>query len=340
MPAKRPLIVADADIPYLRGRLEPYADVRYLRGAEIKTPDVREADALIIRTRTRCDRDLLYGSSLKCIATATIGTDHISVRDCSDLGIEVFNAPGCNAPGVAQWVWSAILSQDRDPAKTTVGIIGLGNVGRIVAQWGRALGFRILVNDPPRSQKGDSPLPFAREWSDLKSLLAESDVITIHTPFTTDGPFPTYHLLNGKNIPAIPSGTLILNAARGGIIDEKELIPHLTRGRLSAIIDTWENEPDISRELLAETILATPHIAGYSLEGKQRATRMAVEATAKCLGIGMPDLTDLAAPFNGHTPSACEITKSYSPVEDAIALYTHPEDFERLRAEYNYRSEP
>lgn len=340
MTGRLPLIVADSAIPFLKGRLENYADIKYLPVEEITASAVRDADALIIRTRTRCDAGLLEGSSVKCIATATIGTDHIDREACRRLGISVFNAPGCNAPGVAQWVWSAILEQGYAPEKTTVGIVGLGNVGRIVAEWGRALGFRLLVNDPPLEDSGAGPAPFAPCWTPLPDLLGKADIITFHTPLTKDGPYPTYHLLDSTALDRTASGTLILNAARGGVIDEEALIPHLSRGRLSAILDTWEGEPHINLRTVGEVMLGTPHIAGYSHEGKQRATRMAVSAITGFFGFPEPEMDDLEPPYSGAAPGADAILASYSLVPDALRLFENPEHFEQLRSQYIYRHEP
>lgn len=340
MTRETPRIIADEKIPFLKGRLEPFATVTYLPADLITPQAVREADALLIRTRTGCDARLLDGSDVKCIATATIGTDHIDLDYCRSRGITVCNAPGCNAPGVAQWVWSAILSQSNAPEELTVGVVGVGNVGRIVAQWGRALGCHILINDPPREERGDSPLPIASHWSSLEEIISRADVITVHTPLTRSGSHPTFHLFDDDIIRKIPSGSLILNAARGGIIDENALIPHLVKGRLTAIIDTWENEPDINRETLANSLLATPHIAGYSYEGKQCATRMGVEALARYFGFQGIDLSDLPSPSRHYHPSAEGITESYNLTEDAIPLFLHPEQFEKLRSDYNFRHEP
>ncbi|MCM1290497.1 MAG: 4-phosphoerythronate dehydrogenase [Prevotella sp.] len=336
----RPLIIADRVIPFLKGRLESYADVRYLDGTDFTAENLSEADALIIHTRNRITSDLLKGSQIKYIVTATIGTDHIDIPWCEASGIKVENAAGCNAPGVAQWVWSNILSQGMTPDETTVGVVGVGNVGKIVGEWGKNLGFNILVNDPPREKRGESPEPIAAQWTGLEELLQRSDIITFHTPLTRKGEYPTYHLLNRELIEKIPAGRLILNAARGGVIDEEALLPYLTKSRLTAILDTWEGEPNIKPETLGAVLLGTPHIAGYSLEGKQRATRMAVEGVCRHFSLPLPDLSDLAAPYNGISPTAQEIEESYSPIEDSLFLYRDPEHFDRLRTEYDYRPEP
>lgn len=330
-------IVVDAGIPFIEKRLCTFAETRVLPASQITRKAVTDADALIIRTRTRCNAELLEGSSVRMIASATIGTDHIDIEWCRNNGISVSNAPGCNAPGVAQWVWSAILSLGYDPANTTVGVIGTGNVGTIVAEWGRGLGFRILLNDPPKQTQGITP-PFG-QWCQLDYLLKNADIITLHTPLTHDGDFPTFRLIGENEMNSLRQGALVLNAARGGIIDEKTIIPLAASGRLNTIIDTWQNEPEIDRALLAASILATPHIAGYSLEGKQRATRMALEAVGHFFGFS-PDLSGLEPPYTPFRPSAKQIIDSYSPAEDALKLFRQPTDFERLRSEYQYRNEP
>lgn len=330
-------IVADAAIPFLDGRLNPFADVLSLPAAEITREAVKDADALIIRTRTKCNAALLEGSSVKMIATATIGTDHIDLTWCRDNGIAVANAPGCNAPGVAQWVWSTILSLGYEADKTTVGVIGVGNVGTIVAEWGRGLGFRMRLNDPPHSKAGENP-PFGR-WTSLTDVLHSADIITLHTPLTRSGEFPTHHLIDEKRLRALRHGALVLNAARGGIVDEEALSALSASGRLNAVIDTWMDEPAINRAMLATSLLATPHIAGYSLEGKQRATRMALEAIGRFFGF-TPDVSGLEPAYVPFTPTAEQILNSYSPADDSLRLFTSPENFEKLRSEYIYRHEP
>lgn len=274
-------IIIDENIPFLEGRI-PGAEVKAMPAGKIDREAVRDADALIIRTRTRCDASLLEGSRVKVVATATIGVDHIDQPWCRSHGIEVRNAPGCNAPGVATYVWASLLRQGFDPTKSTIGIIGCGNVGSIVAEWGRRLGARVLACDPPRKKAGYTD----HEYMALEDVLAASDAVTLHTPLTRAGECPTFHLIDEDALRHLKKGATLVNAARGPVIDTRAVCDAIRDGRISkTIIDTWEGEPDIDSELLELADTATCHIAGYSLQGKQRASRMALEAVGKCLGI-------------------------------------------------------
>lgn len=330
---RKPRIVADKGIPFLSGRMEGVADMVYLDQNDINADAVKDADALMIRTRTKCNRSLLEGSNVKVIATATIGTDHISMSDCAQLGIKVCNAPGCNAPGVAQYVWSSLLHIGVNPEKLRLGVVGCGNVGSIVSRWGESMGSEVRVSDPPKEARGEI------KGYPLDEILGWADVVTFHTPYLIDGPHATHHLLNCRNVKHLRQGAVVINAARGGVTDTEALKQGISRSGLRTIIDCWEGEPEIDRDLLAMTEVATYHIAGYSYEGKQRATRMAVEAVAHELGLYV-DVSDLAAPYRG----ACEISpekiaESFNPMAITSELKDRPQLFERLRADYQYRKE-
>lgn len=328
-----PRIVADAAIPFLYGRLHG-AEIVQLPASEITPEAIREADGLIVRTRTRCTRALLYGSRVKFIATATIGTDHLDIDFLNQYGIRWENAPGCNAPGVAQYVWSTLLRSGFNPEKHTLGIVGCGHVGSIVAEWGSTLGTRILVNDPPAAETLKTR---GFTLANLPQILSQADAVTIHTPLTSTGPHATINLIGAAELQLMKPGAWLINAARGGITTEKAL---LTRPDLQVITDTWAGEPEIDRKLLSRSIYATPHIAGYSYEGKQRATCMVIEATAQFFGLCY-DTSGLAAPYEpGNPPTAEQILASYNPEADTAALKAAPERFEQLRASYNYRHEP
>ncbi|MDE7443038.1 MAG: 4-phosphoerythronate dehydrogenase, partial [Muribaculaceae bacterium] len=244
-------IVIESHIPFIRDVFEPYATVEYLDPDDITAESVRSADALIVRTRTRCDAGLLDGSKCRVIATATIGTDHIDLDYCRDKGIKVFNAPGCNAPAVAQYVLSAIA-----PASgKTIGIVGAGHVGHIVEEWAKALGMNVLLNDPPRQSAEQSD-----SFTDLATIANEADIITFHTPLIKGGQWPTYHLADAQFFNSLRRKPIIINAARGPIVDTQALLHAINTGLVSkAIIDCWEGEPHISPELLSVADVATPH---------------------------------------------------------------------------------
>lgn len=329
-------IVIDEKIPFIKGRLEPFAEVIYMDPLKIDADAVKDADAIVVRTRTRCDRQLLEGSAVKIVVTATIGVDHIDREWCETNGIKVVNAPGCNAPAVAQYVWASLLRMGIDPSSVKVGVVGYGNVGSIVGDWGTRLGAEIAVNDPLLEEAGVK-LPY----KPFERLLSESDVVTLHVPLTSSpAPFPTYHLISEKELRLMRNGAVLINAARGPVMDGEALVGHVSSGRIRAVIDTWENEPVIDPVLAANVDVATPHIAGYSLEGKERGTRMALEALDDFFGF-RTDKSGLAPAYvMPDTISASGITASYDPMADTHRLRENLDRFEDLRGNYRYRSEP
>ena len=330
-------IIVDSHIPHIHGLIEPRAEVLYLEPGDINREAVKGADALIVRTRTRCDAALLDGSHVRFIGSATIGTDHIDLGYCDSHGITVCNAPGCNAPAVAQWVFCAIDAwmQARSivtPVGLTLGIVGVGHIGSIVARWGRALGFTVLLNDPPRESREGS---FHGIFSPLEELQHRCDIITFHTPITRDGQWPTWHLCDQAFLDGLVHCRLILDAARGAIADNAALLGW--QGDVG--LDCWENEPNISRDLLKKCIVATPHIAGYSSEGKQRGTAMMLSALNDFYGWDIP-VPVIAAPAAGATDVVlADIAASYDILADTDALRADPAAFESLRNHYHYRNE-
>lgn len=333
-------VIIESHIPYADHTIDRVSGVTVRRlPPEMITPEsVADADALVIRTRTRCDEALLSGSKVRFIATATIGTDHIDKAACRKLGITVVSAPGCNAPAVAQYVLCSLLRlRERQAlANSTLGIVGVGNVGSIVARWASALGIKVLLCDPPRARSEKSDL-----FTDLDGLVLRSDIITFHVPLTYDGEDATYHMCDDRLLDLCRPGTLIVNAARGGVIDTEALLGHVRRGRIGRpVIDCWEHEPDISYELLELCDIATPHIAGYSVQGKQRATVMALTALGRFFGFEVPGLPHPAG--IPATVSASALLQSYDPVADTEALRgcRLPDGFEKLRNTYRLRNEP
>ena len=322
-------IVVENRIPYIQGVLETVADVVYLPASDITAEAVRDADVLLVRTRTQCDASLLAGSRVRFIGSATIGTDHIDLAWCHDNGITVCNAPGCNAPAVAQWVFSAIgqwmqRHEINNPQGLTLGVIGVGHVGSIVARWGKQLGFKVLFNDPPLGV-----------GCTLDHLLEQSDIITLHTPLTHDGQWPTWHLIGEAQLRQMEPCRLLLNAARGGVVDEEALGDWL--GDLA--IDCWENEPSLNLAVLQRALVATPHIAGYSAEGKHRGTAMIIEALNRHYGWQLP-VPHIAAPAQGSDRITLQgIMQSFNPQPLTTQLQSHPDQFESLRNTYPLRHE-
>ena len=338
-------IVADTNIPFLKGVLEPFAEVVYLDGRAIDRAAMSDADAIIIRTRTRCNAETLAGTRVKMIASATIGTDHIDLPWCAAQGIEVCNAEGCNAGGVADYVFSALYgTASRHSIKldgATIGIVGVGHVGKIVEQMARSLGFRVLLNDPPRAaREGDTA------FVDLDTLLEQSQVITLHVPLDST----TRGMASEAFFEKMQPGAVFINAARGEVVDESALLH--ARPKLGALIlDTWCNEPDVNPNLIEVCDIATPHIAGYSYQGKQNGTAMAVQAVARHFGIGAlldfaPQTeTEALKPVSVHLQGktqgeiAAILQYNYPIFTDDFLFRSNPGSFERLRSEYNYRRE-
>lgn len=328
-------IVIDSAIPFVEGLFEPYATVLRRPGSQICRDDVRDADALIIRTRTRCDAALLEGSQVSIIATATIGFDHIDLDYCYDHGIEVATAAGCNARGVLQWVAATLaLLARRDgfaPKERTLGIVGVGNVGRLVEQYGRAWGFRVICCDPPREER--ERLGFV----ELDELLQQADIVTFHVPLDAT----THHLLNRQNIHLVRPGATIINASRGEVIDTETL---LERDDLTCALDVWEHEPNIDTTLLQRAIVTTPHIAGYSRQGKANAAAMVVESVARRLDLPIegwyPPTVERPTPRDISWSEMCESIAHYCDLpSESATLKGDASQFEALRNDYRLRDE-
>ena len=339
-------IVADRNIPFLKGVFEPYADVDYVDGREISSKDIKDADALVIRTRTKCNASLLDGTSVSMIATATIGTDHIDFAYCAAHGIEVHNAQGCNAGGVMQYVFSALYgTASRKSLKLShddvIGIVGVGNVGRRVEQMARHIGFKVLRCDPPRAEREGQD-----GFCSLEYLLMNSRVVTLHTPLdeTTRG------MADEDFFNMIRPGAFFINTSRGEVVVEDALMDAIPKLG-PVIIDTWNNEPDINAELVDMVDIATPHIAGYSYQGKLNGTASSVQAVARHFGIEPlygfvpagdgPDMQPVHLDLKGMNQG--EITSvlqyNYPIFTDDFMLRMDPSSFERLRSEYRYRRE-
>lgn len=346
-------IVADHKITFLEGALEEVAKVVYLPGGEISRDDLLEADALIIRTRTLCDRSLLEGTKVRFIASATIGYDHIDTAYCEEAGIAWTNAPGCNSSSVRQYLVSILLYLASEKGLKlkglTMGIVGVGKVGSKVATAAAALGMKVLLNDPPRARKEGG-----EAFVSLDVLLQHSDMISMHVPLKQGGKDKTFHLVNREFIEKAKSGLILVNSSRGQVVSESDLIGGIRSGKISEVIlDVFEDEPVINPDLLEILTLATPHIAGYSLDGKANGTGMAVRAISRYFGLGLDEWQpeDIPLPEQdqllGDTASGSmyellwEIFRqSYDVSVDDQRLREHPLAFESLRGNYPFRREP
>lgn len=333
-------IVIDEKIPYLKPALETLGyDVLDKPGVEISSEDVSDAAALFVRTRTRCDAALLEGSSVRFIGTATIGYDHIDTGYCRDKGIVWSNAAGCNAGAVLQYVQSVVYEWRQSLEGLAIGVVGVGEIGSRVAAWAEKAGMRVLRNDPPKERSGMSGLV------SLDEIAAECDIITFHTTLERTGEFPSWHLAGKEFFSSLKRCSLLINASRGEVVDNAALLDALSSGKVGSVaMDVWENEPHINQALLEKVFVATPHIAGYSAEGKLNATRMVVDAFLDFAGyVGERPRFSLDAPADNVIVAGSEreaLLRVYSPVSDSMALKSNPLDFEQLRNNYKLRREP
>jgi erythronate-4-phosphate dehydrogenase len=333
-------IVVDENIPLLKGLLEPYAQVVYAAGSAIDAALVKDATALLIRTRTHCHKALLENSSVQFIGTATVGTDHIDLPWCREHRITVCSAAGSNAAGVMQYVITAMLAIAHKTGQNlpdcSLGIIGVGNIGKLVDRAATALGMQTLLNDPPRAAREGK-----KGFVSLDYLLEKADIITVHVPLTDD----TNRFIGPAFFERLGRPAVFINTSRGEVVDEKALLQH--REQLShLVIDVWQNEPHINPALLQAATIATPHIAGYSAQGKRNATAIIVRELARYFGIA--PLTDfspmepetVALEFPGSAGSLAAFMEGIYPVfEDDRQLRRHPEGFEQLRNGYRLRND-
>ena len=319
------LLVIDKYIPFIKETIEQTAlpdwrnvNVLALEPEEITPQAVHDADALIVRTRTRINRDLLDGSSVRLVATATIGYDHIDRDYCREAGIAWISCPGCNAQAVCDYIEEALLEQKTPLKSKKIGIVGVGHVGTLVAKMAEQHGMQVLLNDPPRGI-GVS----------LDEIAHNCDIITFHTPLTRNGQYPTYHLCNETFLAQCRPDALIINAARGGIVDEEALL----RSHHPSIIDTWENEPRLNRDLLAFSQLASFHIAGYSVQGKYNASQTCLTAFAQQFGLSPLQIDKKAVTLQQKSGDSASGWLQH--VSDS--LKAQPDRFEQLRKQYKLR---
>ena len=329
-------IVVDDKIPYISETLATLADeVVYRKGSAIGPEDVHDADALIVRTRTRCDEHLLKDSKVQFVATATIGFDHLDTHWLEQNGIEWTNCPGCNSGSVAQYVESALRSLPQPLQKEgrlTMGVVGCGHVGSKVCRVGERLGMRVLVNDPPLASLNPSK---RRDFVSLETIAREADIITFHVPLDET----TCYLADASFFERLQRKPVIINSSRGGVVDEQALLQALDAGLVShAVIDTWENEPHISRVLLDKVYIGTPHIAGYSADGKVNADNMVIEALCCHFSLPIPARIEppkLPVGFH-YSGNPLEL---YNVMNDSLKLKNNPEQFEEFRGNYPLRRE-
>ena len=344
-------IIVDPILPFAKQAFEKLGQVECISGRSLTRDHLRDAEVLVIRSTACVGAALLDGTAVRFVANGSAGEDHLDCEYLQAHGIGVASASGSNANSVAEYVISALLALGPSFYQgRTLGVIGVGQVGSRVVSKARALGMEVLENDPPLQQ--------ATGWEnfvDLPTLLAESDVVTCHVPITTTGPAPTHHLLNEENLTIIPSHGILMNTARGEVVDNTALLRALADKRLSgAVLDVFEGEPRVETELLHAVTLATPHVAGHSIDGKVAGTRMAYEAVREFIGDGPEwnpldvgplsgdiDIT-ISPDLEGHEAIAHAVHTVYDIRNDDCTFRTtwmfNDEErgaaFDRLRTEY------
>ena len=351
--------VVDRHLPFIENAFGPLGELRVVDTVELTAAEIRDADVVIIRSTTKIDRALLEGSRVKFVGTATIGTDHVDLEYLASKGIAFASAPGSNSNSVKEYVVGALLRLGRLKGLRlrglTIGIVGAGHVGSKVQQAATSLGMRVLMNDPPLARRTGDPRYVALDE------LMEADIISLHVPLTRGGEDPTYHLFDDARFDRLKEGTIFINTSRGSVVDTASLKSALMRGQVgSCVLDVWENEPAIDVELLGAAAIGTPHIAGYSMEGKANAVRMIREAVCRHFGIasswdlsaefGVMEKTHIAVPPDAAEPQSILesiVTRCYDISLDdralrGIALVNPGEragHFKKLRAGYRIRRE-
>ncbi|GKW23798.1 erythronate-4-phosphate dehydrogenase [Pectobacterium carotovorum subsp. carotovorum] len=346
-------ILVDENMPYARELFSRLGDVQAVPGRPLPRDLLAGADALMVRSVTKVNADLLSGTAVKFVGSATAGTDHVDEPWLNANGIAFSAAPGCNAIAVVEYVFSSLLMlAERDGFQLrdkTVGIVGVGNVGRRLDARLKAWGVKTLLCDPPRADRGE-----AGDFLPLETLVRDADILTLHTPLYFDGQYRTHHLVDANVLNAFADGRILINACRGPVVDNAALLEALQQGKkLSVILDVWEPEPALSTDLLARVDIGTAHIAGYTLEGKARGTTQVFEAWSEF--IGTPQQVALSSLL--PEPDYAEVTLT-APVDEALlkrlvhlvydvrrddALLRHVAhqegEFDRLRKHYQERRE-
>jgi len=349
-------IVADAGIPYLDEAFGRFDSIERLPGRDITRASLVDADALLVRTVTQIDPALLEGTPVRFVGTASIGTDHIDVGGVEALGITVASAPGCNRHAVGNYLTAALLELEAHGALTLeharIGIVGVGNVGSVVAQRAVGLGMTPVLHDTPRFETTNDP-QFLNE-----EAIPGCDVVTLHVPLTHDGRHPTFHLIDEAFLGRLSPGTIVINTSRGAVVDNNALSNALSDKRIGgAVLDVWENEPLFDPELAERVAIATPHIAGYSIDGKANATTQVYDAFCRTFGhMPEPNPTGPLPPapvptidLDSRAPDAPlrAVRAAYDILADDAAVrraaecgeLTRGAAFEDLRRNYTFRHE-
>lgn len=287
-------IIIDANIAYAEEAFSHLGYTRLVDGRTLTNKDVKDADILIVRSITNVNENLLKNSKVRFVGTATIGTDHIDLDYLKSQNITFVEANGCNADSVAEYVFTALLKISSEKnislSEKTIGVVGVGNIGGKVVRLAESFGMKVLKNDPPLQRKG-----IGDKYVAFKKIL-EADIITLHVPLTFEGVDKTFYILNKSNLNEIKRSSIIINTSRGAVIDNAALLIESIEGKFELALDVWEDEPSVNPELLIKSKIATPHIAGYSFEGKVKGTKIIYDALCKYLNtkpIWQPDLPEI-----------------------------------------------
>jgi len=321
-------IIADQNIPFVEKAFSEFGSVTLMNGRDITKKCLENAEMLLVRSITKVNKELLEGTPVRFIATATIGTDHVDLEYLQEQNIGFASAPGSNANSVAEYVIAAILTYCKNkhcsPRDLTLGIVGVGNVGSRLLQLAQGLGISCLLNDPPKKRLTGSDL-----YQPLNDVLSKADILSLHVPLITQGKDKTYHMVNNDFLAQIKGGALLINSSRGKVVNEKDLKQQ--RSRLGGLVlDVWENEPTPDTDLIVATDISTAHIAGYSYNGKISGAQMIYE---KACYFNYKEVTiDLFEEIK-HEKGEIDLAGSLDPLHDAVlGAYNIIEDSDALRA--------
>ncbi len=345
-------ILADTHIPYLNDVAQQFGEAEFLPGNQFTKETISDKDVLIVRTVTHFDESMLSGTNVKLICSATIGYDHIDTEYCDSHNVAWRTAPGCNASSVEQYVTSSLMhlaaKHSFSLRNKTIGIVGVGNVGTKVAAACTKLGMRVLLNDPPRSENE----PHNKNmFVDMATIKQEADIITFHTPLIKQGEHKTYHLADESFFGTLAKKPFIINSSRGSVICTDSIKKAIRNNYIAgAVIDCWENEPTIDRELLSMVEIGTPHIAGYSADGKWTATKMSLENINSFFDMGIHPIKLMEMPqpedpvidlsnVSKEEQAAYAVWHTYTPIGESEKLKAEPDKFTWFRANYPLRRE-
>ncbi|MBK9097107.1 MAG: 4-phosphoerythronate dehydrogenase [bacterium] len=330
-------LIVDENIAFAREAFSGFGDVILVDGRSLTNRDIKDADVLIVRSITQVDENLLAGSKVQFIGTATIGTDHIALDYLEKRNIKFADARGCNADSVAEYVFTALLkvaSENNISLKDkTIGIVGIGNIGSRMVRIAESFGMKVLKNDPPLERAG-----IGKDYVSLEEIL-KADIVTFHVPLTVDGIDKTHHLLNESNLKLIKENAIIINTSRGPVIDNSALLEETKKKKFLLILDVWEEEPRVNLDLLGLAKVASAHIAGYSFEGKVNGTKMIHNALCQHLRIKLgwiPDLPSLDKTELTLSEGNSDQVKLYKLLS---SIYNIEEDDRRLRRISDYKAD-